>query len=932
MKTEKKRSFKGAVLITVVSVMSLLIVFLTSTLVLATAANNRAHKSYSSSQANYTARTAIDSILKAAKEDEHFATAMASLTSGGFDVDVTMESTSAGMGRITSARIEYAGSRDYYDSAENEWVSKDLLSITANVLYGGEEKTVTAYVLKNPPVSVSGSGGGGGFVTVGSAVVSNHTNSFGGTYLGIGLGSGGRVYQQSNPALPAPFDEVSLNQKLYLNVKDGVSYSYDADGKPFFAPEADLNDDNADNDIMVSYYTGNDHTIEAPFVVNGSLVVDTETEVIFPTKGSGMAVWGNMDIQNSSFKVSSDTVNNDKAHDFNQEITKFQDIPYIYVDSLMKLNNQTIGNEKLPLNIFCGSFDATSNDTTTYANIYCQDSNKNSYLGAGNTALHAWSNSVLNGTESYLGTCTSGNFYTKGNLEVKNKGASINGDLVVEGDLVINLEQPDMSLNVGGSVVVKGTLKVLNGTINAGNGVYATSATGQDVTTTSVKKMAANGIDELYERQDNITYCVLGKNVGFMESWGGTTNYPYAWLTPDAITTYGMADNDSDGIIDGNFYDFGGTVVDPSLIIDKLWSIGDENNDKREYSHEVLWVNRDDPTDITYNEMDTYEAGGTFAYKGNNLGSPDLYASTHGNQLFPKEAEKAVILGYDEIGDGTPKNVSKIINTVDEIEQKYNFDSDDTVTEIPVQNGVRADVEATVYHNYDVPDEITQSCTLSGSGFNKTIYIKNTSSNNIWVKLENFSMEAKDFDDYGIIYDDSAPNCGNLILFIEGDATLNKGRIMTKSYYDIIKNGDPFQMATNDDLYVSGVTKVTNPKIKIYSEKAEYDAVGNLVSQPSLTLTNNSIVTAMIEAPYLAFDLKTAATVSNQTFYNGAEINGRPGSADNIGVIGVLNVAKAEGQNNWTFLYTPDASSLPPSSLPPSSVDNSFVITYYEGF
>lgn len=927
MKTEKKRSFKGAVLITVVSVMSLLIVFLTSTLVLATAANNRAHKSYSSSQANYTARTAIDSILKAAKEDEHFATAMASLTSGGFDVDVTMESTSAGMGRITSARIEYAGSRDYYDSAENEWVSKDLLSITANVLYGGEEKTVTAYVLKNPPVSVSGSGGGGGFVTVGSAVVSNHTNSFGGTYLGIGLGSGGRVYQQSNPSLPVPFDEVSFNQKLYLNVKDGVSYSYDADGKPFFAPEADLNDGNADNDIMVSYYTGNDHTIEAPFVVNGSLVVNTQTEIIFPKKGSGMAVWGNMDVQNSSFRVSSDTVNNDNAVAFNQEITKFQDIPYIYVDSLLKFNNQTVGDSNLPLNIFCGSMNAQQNGVDIYANIYCQDSDKTSVIGNTNTALHAWSNSVLNGTDTYLGSQTSGNFYTKGNLDVTGNGANIAGDLVVEGDLTLK-----GNLTVGGSIVVKGTLKSESGSMTAGNGIYATSATGQDITTTSVKKMAANGIDELYERQDNITYCVLGKNVGFMESWGGTTNYPYAWLTPDAITTYGMADNDSDGIIDGNFYDFGGTVVDPSLIIDKLWSIGDENNDKREYSHEVLWVNRDDPTDITYNEMDTYEAGGTFAYKGNNLGSPDLYAATHNSQLFPKEAEKAVILGYDEIGDGTPKNVSKIINTVDEIEQKYNFDSDDTITEIPVQNGVRADVEATVYHNYDVPDEITQSCTLSGSGFNKTIYIKNTSSNNIWVKLENFSMEAKDFDDYGIIYDDSAPNCGNLILFIEGDATLNKGRIMTKSYYDIIKNGDPFQMATSDDLYVSGVTKVTNPKIKIYSEKAEYDADGNLVSQPSLTLTNNSIVTAMIEAPYLAFDLKTAATVSNQTFYNGAEINGRPGSADNIGVIGVLNVAKAEGQNNWTFLYTPDASSLPPSSLPPSSTDTSFVITYYEGF
>ncbi|MDE7138136.1 MAG: hypothetical protein K2O29_06740 [Ruminococcus sp.] len=918
MKTEKKRSFKGAVLITVVSVMSLLIVFLTSTLVLATAANNRAHKSYSSSQANYTARTAIDSILKAAKEDEDFATAMASLTSGGFDVDVTMDSTSAGMGRVTSARIEYAGSRDYYDSAENEWVSKDLLSITANVLYGGEEKTVTAYVLKNPPTSVSSAGCGGGFVTVGSAVVSNHTNSFCGTYLGIGLGSGSRVYQQNNPSLPAPYDEVSLNQKLYLNVKDGVSYSYDAEGRPFYAPEND--------DIMVTYYTGNDHTIEAPFVINGSLIVNTETEIIFSTKGSGMAVWGNMDVQNSSFRVSSETVNNDNAVSFNQEITKFQDIPYIYVDSLLKFNNQTVGDPKLPLNIFCGSMNAQQNGVNLYANVYCQDSDKTSVIGNTNTALHAWSNSVLNGTDTYLGSQTSGNFYTKGNLEVAGNGANIDGDLVVEGDLTLK-----GNLTVGGSVVVKGTLISESGSMTAGNGIYANSAMGNNISVNlGDKKMASNGVDELYEEQVNTYHAVLAKNVKIAENPYYIPFFNYAWLKKEAIATYGMTDSDGDGIIDGNFYDFSGSEIDTSLVLEKMDNVGDENTDTKDYD-ETVWVNRDDPTDITYNENDTYETSG-FKYGDAVIGSPDLYAATHNSQLFPKEAEKAVILGFEEIGDGTPKSVSKIIQIVDEIEQNYNFDSDDTITEIPVKNGIRADVEATVYHSYDVPDEITQSCTLSGSGFNKTIYIKNTSSNNIWVKLENFSMEAKDFDDYGIIYDDSAPNCGNLILFIEGDATLNKGRIMTKSYYDIIRNGDPFQIATNDDLYVSGVTKVTNPKIKIYSEKAEYDAGGNLISQPSLTLTNNSIVTAMIEAPHLAFDLKTASTVSNQTFYNGTEINGKPGSADNIGVIGVLNVAKAEGQNNWTFLYTPDASSLPITPITPIGGDNSFVITYYEGF
>lgn len=928
MKTEKKRSFKGAVLITVVSVMSLLIVFLTSTLVLATAANNRAHKSYSSSQANYTARTAIDSILKAAVEDENFGNAIASLTSGsGFDVDITMESTSAGMGRITKARVEYAGSRDYYDSAEKEWVSKDLISITADVLYGGETKTVTAYVLKNPPTSVSNPGGGGGFVTVGSAVVSNHTNSFGGTYLGIGLGSGSRVYQQNNPALPAPYDDVSLEQKLYLNVKDGVSYSYDADGKPFYSPESDLSDGNADNDIMVNYYTGNDHTIEAPFIINGSLIVNTQTEVLFPTKGSGMAVWGNMDVQNSSFKVSSDTVNNNAAVLFNQEIKKFQDIPYIYVDSLLKLNNQTIGNDELPLNIFCGSINAQQNGVNLYANVYCQDSEKTSVIGNTNTALHAWSTSVLNHTDSYLASQTSGNFYTKGSLDVTGNGASIAGNLVVEGDLTLK-----GNLTVDGSVVVKGTLISESGSMTAINGIYANSAMGNNISVNlGNKKMASNGVDELYEEQVNTYHAVLAKNVKIAENPYYIPSFNYAWLKKEAIATYGMTDSDGDGIIDGNFYDFSGSEIDTSLVLEKMDNVGDENADTKDYD-ETVWVNRDDPTDITYNENDTYEASG-FKYGDAVIGSPDLYAATHNNQLFPREAEKSVILGFEEIGDGTPIDVSKVVKTVDEIEQSYNFDSDATVTEIPVNGGIRSDVESTVYHSYDVPDEITQSCTLSGSGFNKTIYIRNTSSNNIWVKLQNFNMEAKDFDDYGIIYDDSAPNCGNLILFIEGDATLNKGRIMTKSYYDLIRSGDPLQIATNDDLFVSGVTKVSNPKIKIYSEKATYDvSSGNVVSQPSLTLTNNSIVTAMIEAPYLAFDLKTAATVSNQTFYNGAEINGRPGSADNVGVIGVLNVAKAEGQNNWTFLYTPDSTIGGGGGGGGGAGGNDFIITYYEGF
>ncbi|MCR5729597.1 MAG: hypothetical protein K6G20_04475, partial [Ruminococcus sp.] len=83
MKTEKKRTLKGSVLFTVVSVLALMIVFMTSALALASAANKRARKSYASSQTTYTARAAIDSILAAVGTDGNFATAVSNLSAGG---------------------------------------------------------------------------------------------------------------------------------------------------------------------------------------------------------------------------------------------------------------------------------------------------------------------------------------------------------------------------------------------------------------------------------------------------------------------------------------------------------------------------------------------------------------------------------------------------------------------------------------------------------------------------------------------------------------------------------------------------------------------------------------------------------------------------------------------------------------------------------
>ena len=81
--TEKRKTVRGSVLFTTVSVMALLIIFLSGALALASSANNRAHKSYSSSQASYNARAAIDSFMQAMQSDAGVAAAVHDMDANG---------------------------------------------------------------------------------------------------------------------------------------------------------------------------------------------------------------------------------------------------------------------------------------------------------------------------------------------------------------------------------------------------------------------------------------------------------------------------------------------------------------------------------------------------------------------------------------------------------------------------------------------------------------------------------------------------------------------------------------------------------------------------------------------------------------------------------------------------------------------------------
>lgn len=944
MKTEKKRSFKGAVLLTVVSVMSLLIVFLTSTLVLATAANNRAHKSYASSQANYTARTAVDGILAAINKDVNFAQSVGSVNASNpsLNVNVQLDSSVSGIGSVSNAIVRYEGSQKFFDSNENEWIDKDLLSVSADVTYAGETKTVTAHLLKNPPANVRSSGGGGGFVTVGNAFVGNHTNSFGGTYLGIGMEKGKRFYDSASTGNLHPIlGDVTLDQRLYLNVPDGTPLEVLANGKEGYNVYNDIGKGDSSSSMIPVFTPQNNQTFEAPAVINGNFYIGNHSELIFPTKSTGMAIWGNMTVSNS-FDISSVNVSIEDSYtrrggetdaEYNERkkraVEKFNEIPYVYVDGELSLNEGvTLGEDTLPLNFFIGRLrQYTENPSSIYANIYCQDENETSVLkgNGGGTSLYKFSDSVINQTEN-LPEGIRGNFATKGSLQTMGM-VHIDGDLLIEHDLTI---ESGCKLTVGGDVVVGGTL-TCNGEMDVSGYIAADSATGDKITpNVGAKKMKADNSGELYERHDDVYHAVLGKNVAIQESPWYVRHVNYVWLSKEAISEYGMTDSDGDGIIDNNFWDFGHAVVESSLIIEEEWNSIDENTATRDYT-DTTWVNTEDGT-ITRNENDTFEVSG-YTYNGTKVIDPtSLYTAMHDGTIYPKQAEKAVILGLD---NSVVKSETQVVRTVDEIETDYNFGTS-AITEIPKDSSdaTKLKTDAQVITDPDgnssSPLVVRGDCTLSGTFSHKDIVIE-AGSGETWVKLDSsFGLS----NGARIVYDDTT-GAGELKIFVEGQVSMNGSgcAIITKSYDQaLFHSSDAYQIAIYDNVKkIPGVQELECPRIKIYSRKpAEGEA------KPKIQINNMGIVTASIEAPYMDFGIQDVAQFTASTlYYNGKDLLDLSDHGNRrVGVIGTLNVGELTGAgNNWDFLYVPDNyGAAPPPYTPPGATDLKFVVTYYEGF
>ncbi len=449
MKTNTNRRFKGSVLFTVVSVMALLIIFLMGTLVLASSANNRAHKSYSTSQTQYTARAAVDSILAAVGDPSPEGIALANSIQSLDDVtdtpiNVSVDIGDTSLGRVTNANISLVDpAYPVYDSVKQKWVHCRRYAISAEVTLGKDTTTVTSYVLYDAPVGTSG-GGGGGFTTNGGVDgAGNHTSAVGGTYIALG----------------------NASTKQYIGTSGLLSY--DLTDKLYLSDSGRGHD--ASNNPVAPYKFGNKYLMEVPFVIDGSMQMNAEANFLIPHTGEGIAVWGDLDFGNYAMEISSVNMNNQDSDLTTPTVLdayEFTDIPYLYVDGkITTQSNLRLGNGTMPLNVFCGYIEPVQNNSCQiYADVYCYDADKTTVLGANNSSsgrLYQWASSVVNQGVSY--NYHGGNFYSKGSLKI-NSFMKIEGDVKVEGNADITNEG-QLKTIINGDLIVNGDLNLKGATV-----------------------------------------------------------------------------------------------------------------------------------------------------------------------------------------------------------------------------------------------------------------------------------------------------------------------------------------------------------------------------------------------------------------------------------------------------------------------------------
>ena len=399
MKTEKiKRKLKGSVLLTVVSVMGLLIIFLSGTLVLATAANRRAHRSYSTSQAELTAKAAIESFTTAMANNEQIAAAVQNLDKtyhptvsindpslghiGYYDASGNYIENAITIEPLSTSGKYVHGKFDLNNPSAEVWQEATQVKITVTARVGKEEKTVSALLNK---------------VGLSNNVPSDD----------IGLYAGGETaVDATSGMIYSPFAEG-------LTTNGGFTCEIQNDTE-FFSP-------------VIFFNSG------------AKMSQQNIIHVIEPKQAT--VVRGDFELRNPFYISLEYTMKSDYTQ---------KDVPYLFVEGDIKgdgsgkllvgpSSGDSVTNKSYsPYNIFAGSIGVSNpvKNMKVEGDIYLMDAGKTSVIGPETEdggELYQWADSVYNKTANQ-NYSTGGNIYSKGNIKF-NQGIKVHGDVRVEGNV-----------------------------------------------------------------------------------------------------------------------------------------------------------------------------------------------------------------------------------------------------------------------------------------------------------------------------------------------------------------------------------------------------------------------------------------------------------------------------------------------------------------
>lgn len=627
MKTEKKRTLKGSVLFTVVSVLALMIIFMTSALALASSANKRAHKSYSASQASYTARAAIDSILAAVGTDNNFASAVAGISSGG-SIPVEVGINEPSLGKITNAKVSYAGTMSIFDPESKMWVEKNVLEITADVTLNGETTSITSRVIQDPVVK---SDDGPGYLTMGGrGFTANGGTIMGGTYINMGQGP---KESASDPVAHWS----TLTDSSYFRYKEGDPKVITLEDHAYWT------NDTITHSIQNKY--------EAPFVINGNYAATVDIGHYYTEKGKGAVIWGNLTYTQA--KAISVEYSDSLKAELDKGGYKFTEIPYMFVDGTMDIvPNMTIGvksDSGYPFNLFAGAINTKEmSGTTGRASIYLMDADKTSTLQLNtNSPFGNWVDSFYSGGESYTKT---GGIYSKGSVAFTGNKLEVGGNLRVEKDLSISQD-----LTVDGDLVVGGTLNITGGTLKVNSGkIYAGNVTGNNIQSHGGGLKAGYTQGNLnYVRATNFTYPTAGGGTALAEA--GVT---YGWLLPTALVDFTTTPG-PDGSVD-----FGGANIDGYY--DSNINIPPTDDDPSTPHDKVYKANVYlNSAGQEVSQAEAVEAGNYWTYNGVTIKNvADFYGDYGYTQtIYPDYATREVLMGVSGPVKGTEGHIALATTT-----------------------------------------------------------------------------------------------------------------------------------------------------------------------------------------------------------------------------------------------------------------------------